>query len=167
MKNKRPLLILACFSLTFSATQQSKDTSLLEKIINIEKGVCFRFYMSVLTGWFHKKWNCIWYKVVSNFHKKKWISGRSRNIPQRINLRVRIVERFQHIKASSFLLATWEWYTPDRYPNMIENPSNWLCRLIVPLFLAHKKNEKWERGKQRPPFSTFSWLGLRSSMKLP
>ena len=50
MKNKRPLLILACFSLTFSATQQSKDTSLLEKIINIEKGVYFRFYMSVLTG---------------------------------------------------------------------------------------------------------------------
>ena len=121
MKNERPLLILACISLTFFATQQSKDTSLLEKIQNAENGVCFRFYMSVLTGWFHKKWNCIWYKVVSNFHKKKWISGRSRNLSQRSNLPVRIVEIFQHIKASSFLLATWEWYTPDRDPNMIDN----------------------------------------------
>ena len=50
MKNERPLFILACSSLTFSATKQLKDTSLLEKIENTEKGVCFRFYMSVLTG---------------------------------------------------------------------------------------------------------------------
>ena len=134
MKNERPLFILACSSLTFSATQQSKDTSLLEKIENTEKGVCFRIYMSVLTGWLCNKWNYIWYKVVSNFHKKKWISVQSRNIPQRINLAVRIVEIFQHIKASSFLLATWEWYTPDRDPNKIDKPSNWLHQLILPLF---------------------------------
>ena len=50
MKNERPLFILVSISLPFYAPQQSKDTSLLEKIENKEKGLCFRLYMSIFTG---------------------------------------------------------------------------------------------------------------------
>ena len=55
MKNERPLFILVSISLTFSTPQQSKDTSLLQKIENTTKGLCFRLYMSILTGFFRNK----------------------------------------------------------------------------------------------------------------
>ena len=102
MTNERPHLILVSISLKKFAPQQSKDTSLLEKIENTKKGLCFRLYMSILIGCFHYKWNHRWYKVVSHFPRKKWISGQSRNLPQWNKLPVRIVEIFQHTRPLLF-----------------------------------------------------------------